>query len=475
MRKEIFRAREINYSFEGHLILDNFNIHLLKSEVLGVFGFSEGGKAAIFDLIEGKIRPDSGYIFYNGIPDNPETNYRKTARIDTNSLLVESLTMWENFFIINNKKKFLLNPQSLLRKNTPGFLKNYGLNFDLKTKAGDLNAIERLKSEILKACLLGAEIILIDDLLPNFTDSEYIVIDKFISLLTKKGIAFIINTCYLNPLIKCTDRISFLYQGKIIKSFDNKTDNHDRMNNLIYSLCEFKTQKRRENIAPSDSHFTIGIRILGDKFINIEMEPNKITAIIDFTKNIFSLYNTALNRFHRFLVFNGDYIGDAYRIISGKKYCFFDLSLNNRIVESFSPVDNLCMGLFYKFSLFGFIRRSRIRYITKAFSEWYGDDELMNRDNCYNISKKEIVSILLFRLKIINPNILVCILPNLDTDYEINRMILQELTFLAESGASICVILLNSETPYNFADKYIALFEGNLENDIFTYDIYTKS
>ncbi|SHF87409.1 metal ABC transporter ATP-binding protein [Ornithinibacillus halophilus] len=68
MNEPIIRMKNINYSYDQRLVLDNVDFELPKGSFLGLIGPNGGGKTTLIKLILGLNKPDAGTIQLFGQP-----------------------------------------------------------------------------------------------------------------------------------------------------------------------------------------------------------------------------------------------------------------------------------------------------------------------------------------------------------------------------------------------------------------------
>ncbi len=61
---EILTVDQVNYSIDGKVILKNFNLNVNKDDKIALIGQNEIAKTALFKIIAGEIKPDSGTVKY---------------------------------------------------------------------------------------------------------------------------------------------------------------------------------------------------------------------------------------------------------------------------------------------------------------------------------------------------------------------------------------------------------------------------
>ena len=93
----IVSLKGISVSFNGHQVLDNFNLSIKNGEFVTFLGSSGCGKTTTLRIIAGFVKPDKGDVFFDGkrINDTPP-HKRAVNTIFQNYALFPHLNVYEN-------------------------------------------------------------------------------------------------------------------------------------------------------------------------------------------------------------------------------------------------------------------------------------------------------------------------------------------------------------------------------------------
>ena len=107
MKKELINFVDISKSFDGNLVLDEFNLYIRENEFLTLLGPSGCGKTTTLRLLGGFETPDAGKILFDSkdITNLPATE-RNLNTVFQKSSLFPHMTIAENIaFGLKIKKK----------------------------------------------------------------------------------------------------------------------------------------------------------------------------------------------------------------------------------------------------------------------------------------------------------------------------------------------------------------------------------
>ncbi|WP_455436225.1 ATP-binding cassette domain-containing protein [Hungatella hathewayi] len=467
MKKEICRAREVLAAVNHQEVLNGVSFNWFQGETLGILGVSEYGKKAILDLVEGRLKPEQGTFLmeeqYNiaGFPN------ASISRIEIGSSLIEQMTVAENMLALSSEKLGFLRHYKAQRQEVEADLKGYLPDIELDQLAGELSLLQRCRVEIVKAWRDKKRIFLIDNLDCESSAKEYEQLQKLMDLMKSKGCSFLVSSGHLMPLQICADRIAFFKSKHIIKIIENLPENALDMNRMLSVYRSGKNPEKYISKQALGAMFCrLTLDILKGETLEIDLHEGEIAAVIDFSNEVQNHIDGFCNRKNSYSVcfVNKKSSGEIRKQNHRVSVTSFDL--RDCLIDTFSCVENICLGLYNRVSYFGFIKKRRMNFIKNEFEEWYGSSYLSSQNNCLQISNRDKVAILLFRQSMINASLVLCAIPERDMDITLRAMIYEELGRLAQKGKSICVWTPNNELPEDFADRYYVL-----KNECIYYDV----
>ena len=139
-KKSILKLEKISLKFGRKIILDNLNLELSNSQILGLLGPNGVGKSTIFNLITGLLSPDYGSIFINSEIVNDYPIFQRTLRykigfVPQHGGYFHDLSVYENLKAI---AEITIENQSYRNEK-----------IDLLISKFELDAIRDIKAELL--------------------------------------------------------------------------------------------------------------------------------------------------------------------------------------------------------------------------------------------------------------------------------------------------------------------------------------
>jgi phospholipid/cholesterol/gamma-HCH transport system ATP-binding protein len=211
----------VSKSFDGHKVLDNLNLNIRAGETTVIIGRSGCGKSVLLKHIIGLLKPDSGHVLIDGKDitrlDEKELNEvrMKFGMLFQGSALFDSLTILENvgFAMLEHTNA----TKEEVEKRVKECLALVGLKDIENKKPAELSGGMKKRVGLARAILFRPRIILYDEpttgLDPIMGDS---INDLIVKLHSKLNVTSIAVTHDMTSSYKIGDRITMLYNGKII-------------------------------------------------------------------------------------------------------------------------------------------------------------------------------------------------------------------------------------------------------------------
>ena len=459
MRKEKLRIVHLEKRKANGTVLQDINLNLYEGEVLGVLGLHEAGKSTLLDIIAGRENFDGGTIFLDEeivkgrkMPDNA-----RVALVKRRSSLVGSLSVAENIFVLRRyaRPKILLR-RSIIEQQTRLRLGELNLHIDPGEHISRLTDIESYIVEIVKASILGVQLILIDDFSEDYPINAYTAIGQVIDQLKTKGISFVVTGSQWSNLSVFCDRIAILDRKHICKVISSASENRAVAERVMlgggeaYAPRQARTARADEPVAFEARNLS-GIHI---KNLSFSVHQGEVVALYDPRKRALEeLYALLLQPV---LPHGGTMsaFGKPYDPADpSQRAVVTEFNMEKRFMSRMSVRDNLCLSCYPRLMQLGVLREHRVRFVEREFVQWYGNDELIGLDRCTKLSEREKTAIYLFTLRLQNPRLIFCADPGIAADFAVSQMIYKELHEMAERGTAVLMLISSSDWIGAAADR----------------------
>ena len=216
--------------FGGLVAVDGVSFNVGKGELVGLIGPNGAGKTTLFDLICQFLKTDKGtVIFKNKDITNKPPYLSAMMGIGRTFQIVRPLL---NLTVLDNALAgAIAKAGGMEEARMKGLeaLKLVGLNDKSSLKAGSLNIAEMKKLELARALASEPELLLLDEILAGLNPSE---IDESLKLLNKiheSGVTIIIIEHVMRAIMKLSQRIIVLQEGRVIADGSPKEIANDKM------------------------------------------------------------------------------------------------------------------------------------------------------------------------------------------------------------------------------------------------------
>lgn len=230
----ILKLENINKSYPGTKALSDVSFEAYPGQVNALVGANGAGKSTLIKIVSGAIKKDSGSMFLNGgkveIAGPSHAQESGISVIYQDFSLLSNLSIAENIFLgrefqsrlfINNKKQ---------KQHALEMLKIVGLdNYDPETLVSNLSNPEKQMVEIAKALSINAKVILMDEPSAVLTEAELGYLYHQLELLKKQNIAIVFVSHRMGEVLKVSDSIAVLKDGKNADFMNREEANHERV------------------------------------------------------------------------------------------------------------------------------------------------------------------------------------------------------------------------------------------------------
>ena len=239
----IIQLRGVSKAYGNSVILDEMNLDIYPGEGLGVIGPSGTGKSTILRIIAGLLTPDQGEVYIRGelrrgsIEDGNDPIY--IGMVFQQAALFDSLTVEENVGFRLFQQSHI--SRKHIRELVEAKLALVGMAGVADRYPSQLSGGMRKRVSFARAIMANPEhpddnpeILLYDEPTAGLDPIASTVIEDLVRDLqnVEDGCSTYVMVTHQNSTIRrTTDRIVFLYQGKV--QWDGKTEDIDTTDNPL--------------------------------------------------------------------------------------------------------------------------------------------------------------------------------------------------------------------------------------------------
>ena len=211
----ILEFKNVTKEFPGVKALDDVSFAVQRGAVHVLCGENGAGKSTLMKIINGLYKVTSGMVFYNGeelkVSDPTQARQQGISMIYQELNIVPNMSIADNIYLGREimKNRFIVDDKKLL-ETAEQYMKEQGLNYDLKSKMSTLSVAQAQMIEIIKSISCNAKVILMDEPTSALTGTEVEYLFGKIRELKESGVTIIYISHKMDEIFKIADYISVL-------------------------------------------------------------------------------------------------------------------------------------------------------------------------------------------------------------------------------------------------------------------------
>ncbi|MBZ4666226.1 ATP-binding cassette domain-containing protein [Mahella sp.] len=470
MKNEILRMEHITVAQNEMVLLNDFNLHIFQSEIIGLVCINTNGQDAILRLLSQNIPIQYGRVYFNeklvnSYQHGPMT-MNKVAIIEQKSRLIENLTVVDNVYVMRfGFKKYLINPR-VLEEQLRRFTQDADIDLDGNRLVSSLTAYEKCVTELLRAIVMGAKLIAIREISNVLSTTDLLKFHSLLRYYRDQGFSFVYICSHHEEAFKVCDRVAIMRDGKILRVLDKDQFNNDNV--APYYIGEFAKVKREGLSVTSDK----GILTFKDvctehmRSLTFTIVKGESTVLLDMdnavVQDIVGLMNGQLHQ-HSGEIYlkNKPYTQKLAK--HALKYGVAFIQENPILTMLFpdmSYLTNLCFLVDKKRNPVQLSKRV-INSIVQEYEPIIGND--IYETDIMKLKLQSLYDLVYYRIHLCKPDIVFCIQPFANADMYLRRHIVELINQLKKQGATIVILATNIADSLAVADKLIVVSKGTFQ------------
>ncbi len=471
MKKELLRMRQVYVAEPGHRGLKHFCFHMNEGEIVYIWGYNGAGKTTLYDYFNGKLPLEAGKIEFNGqiCPVGESFPYAsKVVCLGKHSTLIPGLSVAENIFIINRKRKaWNLVSMSNVMYRAKLLLSQYAPELSPKTLVKNLSPADRRIVELLRAIENEAKMVFLDDVLQGFGQSDLRRIRRVLQDLKNKNISVICASHEVTIQPFHPDRVVAMRKGTIVRCYYEEDYTEQRVRNLLLGK-EFEPAFQKKSYCTDEIIFSMYHGDTGRKEPYMVAKKGEIIGVYDKDnhKNVYLLQ-----------MILGKVQSDGYEMFFENEPYIpenFDEAIKKRIgymaegTRDVPLVDTMNFGENLSLPILQRIRHQyplSVRKMIEVLSKEYGPklkiSEKYWQDKTGSLDAYTRVSIFMERMLLFQPEMLICIEPWVGGDLTFQDMIMHNLMRMAKQGAAVLIASQNMNDLRSICDSVYVVSEDD--------------
>lgn len=480
MEKEnILVMRDIVKEFPGVRALDHAKLILRKGTVHALMGENGAGKSTLMKCLFGIYKEDEGSIEIEGVEthfSNPKQALENgVAMVHQELNQVLRRNVMENIWLGRFPAKYgFVNHKEMYRKTKEVF-DDLGIDVDPRTMVHTLSVSERQMIEIAKAASYNAKIVVLDEPTSSLANEEVEKLFAIIEKLKAKDVAIIYISHKMDEILRISDEVTIMRDGKWISTLDAKELTTDRIIQLMIGR-ELENRFPPKTNRPGD--VIMSVRNLTGEYgptcedVTFDLHKGEVLGLAGLvgsrrTELLETIFGYRKKR-------SGDTVihGKSVQITSPSKAIKNRLALltEERRVTGIIPLAtiafNSVMVKWNDHKKMGFINNAMVRKSTQWVIDNMHVKTPSQRTHIKSLSGGNQQKVILGRWLLTDPDILLLDEPTRGIDVGAKYEIYQLIDSLAAKGNGVLVV--SSEMPelIGICDRILVMSNGRLAGEV---------
>lgn len=216
----VIQLRDLSKSYGSFDALRGVTLDIEEAAVTCVLGDNGAGKSTLIKILAGLHAPSGGEMLLDASPvvfSSPrDALAHGIATVYQNLAIVDSLSVWRNFFLGNEVSSALgVLRQDEMRKRTASALAEMGVDIpDVDVEAGTLSGGQRQVLAIARAIHFGARVVILDEPTAALGVKQSGVVLRFVAAARERGVAVVLVTHNPHHAYLVGDRFTILKLGR---------------------------------------------------------------------------------------------------------------------------------------------------------------------------------------------------------------------------------------------------------------------
>ena len=476
MRQETLRLERVSCQEGGFAQLDGFNLSILAGEIIGLLPLNNHGLTALLKLLQRNTPLRYGYVYYLEEQVNTwrgsKQRGNRIGMIQSESCLVESLTVTDNIFVLRPESKpWLLRPSSLKKQLTP-FLESIGIRIPIGAYVEELTAFEKVVVDVLKSVVAGCRLIVLREISAGICEAELEKIHGLMRHYARQGFSFLYIDFHFEELRQVCDKVALMSNGRIVKVLHGDAATPDALRSYTRAYSGIIRQHMDASAPAAAGAMDPAIEargISGDAVdgLSFTAAPGECVVLQTVDEQV---YGELLS------IIVGERTPKCGEVLVGGRAMpplsdggdvalIQELPTTAMLFNELNYIDNLCFLLDRRMPEVW--RTQSVRDgIRREYASLLGEDVFYKRVDMLSEAQK--YELVYTRVAIGRPKAVVCVQPFRLADMELRMHIWRLIRRLLDNGMAVVILAVNLADSLSLADKLVRIRKGRPD------EVYTR-
>jgi simple sugar transport system ATP-binding protein len=459
----------------GELVAnDKIDFDLKQGEIHALLGENGAGKTTLMRILYGLYHEDEGEIYIEGnlTPiSSPKIAIQSGVGMVTQHFtLVPTMTVAENI-VLGALSGIHVKPKEIERLVADASEK-YGIPVEPGTLVRHLSVGERQRVEILKALYRNARVLVMDEPTAVLVPQEVDALFESLKKLVEKGLSVVFISHKLNEVMRISDRITVLRDGKLVGTVDRKDTNENALAKMMVGRITTST-KRHETRQTGEPVLTVENLELKDerglhalKGITFEVNEGEILGFAGVSGNgqaeLTKILTGVLKPSGGLINLNDcNLTGASPSQITSAGIGRTPEDRHAGVVGELTVAENLALESLEEFVEKGTLNREKIRENALKLIEQY-QIKAQPDDKIRTLSGGNMQKVVMARSLSRNPCCVIASQPTRGLDVGATEYVRSMLVEQRDRGAAVLLVSEDLEEIMELSDRIAVIYEGQI-------------
>lgn len=469
----VAEMKNITKSFGQNHVLKQVNFTLMPGSIHALLGENGTGKTTLMNILGNVIPKDSGTIHLFGEAyDSGEMNHH-VAFIHQELSLINDLTVFENVYLGREIKKGLFLDKKTMIEQTQKYIDMLGVDLKPTQMVSELNPALKQITEILRAVMKEAKIIIMDEPTSSLTDVEIDHVFKVIRNLKESGVSLIFISHKLNEVLEICDAYTIMRDGQVVavgEVADSLTES-DLSRHMVGKELSTESIYRPRDLGPVILELNDLTKDREYKNVNLTLRSGEILGVTgllgDGRSELFMTVAGANSPYYGDIRVNNNVvkISNTTQAMRNKITYVPKNRKENGIISDLSISENMTLPILNSFYKHGLLNKRAIqehnqKYIDNLHIKVSDTHHLITSLSGGNQQK-----VVLAKALGTQPDIVILDNPTQGVDVGAKLEIYTLIMQLAKEGISFIILSSEFSEIHNLCDRVYVMFHGRVKGE----------
>lgn len=478
MKRSILSLRKIKKEKMGNLILNQFSLEILSGEIINLIGLEGSGKEELYAILSGKEFIDSGDVWFNGKQYKigkeslPVERVNGIFLIGNYDLIIPDLTVAENIYIIEKINYFQFSvSKKKMEQQTKKIFDQFNVKIDPRKKAKNLTPYERCILRFTRAYVKRAKLIVVDDILDDYSLDKIHQILEILNLFKKEGISILWINNYPDSITEAADKIVVIRNGKNGMLFYKEDYEKEKIKRSLTTGKQYL--ENYEGVTSVRKENAISIQNIKNNYFNVlsfECKKGEILGIYDiqnkFSRELKKILLGKKKYQGKFIIEDEEIKTDAeYKLLKSKIAVVDGNAYQLSIFPDLSLQENLEISAYQKTAKGKyFINRRVQKYVNRMGEELFENN--VTYKSMREISRRDAMRVVYYRLGFAKPKILFCFQPFLRLDPISRKQLCEILLKFSSQGTGMILSSASVSDLILLCDRILVVEKNRIYQEV---------